>query len=168
MKRKKGFRAFFIFAFISFILLNGCGYSVHRYSSLPFTEIKIGLIENRTLEPRLQDKLHKALTEEFLNHGISINPAAGLKITGIIHNFDMVVLSEKNGVAVEYQIVIKADFRIIDEKGDIKDIKNISSPFIVSFSGAEEFGRLLANRDVAEERALSDVAMQIVGSLIYK
>lgn len=165
MKIKKSFSLFYL---LLFILLCSCGYSMHRYSSLPFTEIKIGLIENRTLEPKLQDKLHKSLTEEFLNHGISINPAAGLKITGIIHSFDMMTLSEKKGVAVEYQVIIKADFRIIDEKGDIKDIKNISSPFIVPFTGSEDFGRLLANRDAAMERALSDVAMQIIGSLIYK
>ena len=80
----------------------------------------------------------------------------------------MITLSEKKGVAVEYQVIIRADFRIIDEKGDIKDIKNISSPFIVSFTGSEDFGRLLANRDAAMEKALSDVAMQIIGSLIYK
>lgn len=155
-------------AFVSIVLLNNCGYSIHGHDALPFTEIKIGLIENKTLEPKLQDKLHKALTEEFLKQGIRINPAAKLKLTGIIHKFNMVSLSTKKGITIEYRVIINADFKLLDEKGDIKEIKNISSPFIVSFTGSEDFGRLLANKDIAEEKALSDVAMQIVGSLIYR
>lgn len=157
-----------IIAFVSIVLLNNCGYGIHKHTALPFTEIEIGLIENKTLEPRLQDRLHTALTEEFIKQGISINPSAKLKLTGIIHKFQMLTLSEKKGVTIEYRVIIKADFRLLDDKGEIKEIKNIRSPFIVSFAGSEDFGRLLANKEIAEERALRDVAMQIVGSLIYR
>lgn len=154
--------------FISLFFLNSCGYSIHRYSELPFKEIKLGLIENKTLEPKLQDKLHKALTEEFLKHGIMIEPDANLKLTGIIHKFSLDGLSEKRGVVIEYKAVINADFMLTDEKGETKHIKNISSPFIVSMSGSSDFGSLIANKDLAETRAMNDVAMEIVGALIYK
>ncbi|OGW25462.1 MAG: hypothetical protein A2X59_11935 [Nitrospirae bacterium GWC2_42_7] len=154
--------------FISLIFLNSCGYSIHRYSELPFKEIKIGLIENKTLEPKLQDKLHKALTEEFLKHGIMIEPDADLKLSGIIHKFSLDGLSEKNGVVIEYKAIINVDFMLTDEKDETRFIKNISSPFIVSMTGSNDFGSLIANKDLAETKAMKDVAMEIVGALIYK
>lgn len=157
-----------VFAFALLFLFNSCGYSVFRHSSLPFTEIAISHIENKTLEPKLQDKLHKALTEEFLRQGISVNPSAGHKLAGVIREFGMVSLSEKKGITIEYRVDVKADFSLFSGEGKKIEIKNISSPFIVSFVGSEDFGTLLANRDVAEEKALKEVAIQIVSELIYK
>ena len=159
---------FSLIMLISLFFLNSCGYSIHRYSQLPFKEIKIGLIENKTLEPKLQDKLHKALTEEFLKQGIMLEPEADLKLTVIIHKFSLEGLSEKNGITVEYRAIINADFMLTDEKGETKHIKNISSPFIVAMTGSSDFGSLIANKDLAETKAMQDVAMEIVGALIYK
>ncbi len=154
--------------FLCASFLAGCGYSIHRHADLPFTSIRIGDIENRTLEPKLQDKLHRALTEEFMKQGVSVDPSAPLELKGTIHRFQMSGLSEKAGVIIEYQVNIRADFRVTDEKGAVKEIKNIDSPFIVSFTGSQDIGMLLANRDIAEEKAARDVAMQVVRALIYR
>jgi hypothetical protein len=159
---------FFFIPVLFLVLLNGCGYSIHRQASLPFREIGIGSIENRTLEPKLQDKLHRALVEEFRKQGISVTPAAANRITGVISNFNMVGLSEKEDIVVEYSVMVNADFGVVDREGKVRELKNISSPFIVSFTGSEDLGRLLATRDMAVERAMRDIAMQIVGALIYK
>lgn len=150
------------------LFVTGCGYSIHGQASLPFREIGIGDIENRTLEPKLQDKLHRALVEEFRKQGISVTPSAEYRITGVINNFNMVGLSEKEDIVVEYSVIVNADFRLVDREGKVREIKNITSPFIVSFTGSEDLGRLLATREIAEERALRDIAMEIVGVLIYK
>lgn len=166
--KQKNCWSLFILTFFLASLFTGCGYSIYRHADLPFTELSIGMIDNRTLEPKLQDKLHRALTEEFLKQGISVDPAANLKLKGVIHYFQMSGLSEKAGVIVEYQVNITADFTVTDQKGSIKEIKKINSPFIVSFSGSQDIGMLLANRDLAEEKAARDVAMQIVRALIYK
>ena len=74
MKRKHGIAGRLILwsVLAGAFLLSGCGYSVHRQSDLPFSEIQIGTIENKTLEPKLQDKLHTALTEEFMQNGIMV------------------------------------------------------------------------------------------------
>lgn len=150
------------------IFLGGCGYSVHRHSSLPFTEISLGPIENKTHEPKLQDKLHRALIREFLKQGIGINPSAGHKLSGVINNFSMIGLSDKDGITVEYRVVVDADFKFIDGEGNTRDMKNIGAPFIVSLTGSEDLGKLLAAREVAQKRALNDIAMEIAGMLIYK
>jgi outer membrane lipopolysaccharide assembly protein LptE/RlpB len=149
------------------LLLSGCGYSIYGHSELPFTAVQIRTIENKTLEPKLQDKLYKSLTEEFIKNGIMVSPVADTKLSAVIHTFDMTVLSEKNEIAVDYRVVIRADFTLEDKEGK-KELKKIESPFIVSFASSGDLNTLLAKKELAEEKALKDVAMRIVGALIYK
>jgi outer membrane lipopolysaccharide assembly protein LptE/RlpB len=166
-KRKTVPYLFLVLAGIA-VIAAGCGYSVHRKADLPFREITIGKIENRTLEPKLQDKLHRALVQEFAKNGIAVQPGAKARISGVINNFDMVSLSEKDDITVEYRIMVDAAFTFRDEGGSVRELKKTESPFIVSFSGSRNMADLLASRDVAEERAMADIAMEVVGRLIYQ
>jgi hypothetical protein len=149
------------------MLTAGCGYSVYGKSSLPFTEIRIGKIENRTPEPKLEDKLYQALVEEFAKNGIAVTPGAARSISGVVRSYNMVSLSEKNDITVEYRVMVDAEFMFQDADGGAREIKT-GLPFIVSFSGTGTMGDLLANRDVAETHAMADIAMEVVGALIYK
>ena len=149
------------------LLTAGCGYSVYNRASLPFTEIRIGNLDNMTLEPKLQDKLHQALVEEFAKYGVAVTPGAAPVLSGVIRNFSMVSLSEKNDVTVEYRFIIGVDFTYQDSTGKIREIKDRGLPFIVSFSGAGALQDLLANKTVAEQKAMSDLAKSIIGALIY-
>ena len=149
------------------LLTAGCGYSVYNRASLPFTEIRIGNLDNMTLEPKLQDKLHQALVEEFAKYGVAVTPGAAPVLAGVIRNFSMVSLSEKNDVTVEYRFIIGVDFTYQDSTGKIREIKDRGLPFIVSFSGAGALQDLLANKTVAEQKAMSDLAKSIIGALIY-
>lgn len=155
------------FSLISALILSGCGYSVYRQAALPFTSIQIGTIENKTLDPKLQDKLYAALTEEFMKNGIMVGTGADTKLSAVINTFDMFVLSEKEGLTVEYRVVISAGFTI-EAKDREKELKKIDSPFIVSLTASEKLSTLLAVKDLAEEKALRDIAMRVVGALIYK
>lgn len=170
MRRKYGIPARLVLlgSLVSVLLLSGCGYSVYRHGDLPFTDIQIGTIENKTLEPKLQDKLHAALTEEFMKNGIRVNPYAETKISAVVNAFDMSILSERQGITIEYRITISADFIVEYKDGRKKEFKNIDSPFIVSLASSESLATLLAKKELVEERALRDVAMRIVGGLIYK
>lgn len=149
-------------------LLAGCGYSIHRHASLPFREINIGRIDNATVEPKLQDKLSTALTEEFTRQGILVTPEAQLNLSGRITKFQMISLSEKGGVTVEYRVIVNADFTMTDAKGKVLETRHVSSPFIVSFTGTGDLTNLLASRDVAEKKAMADLSEELVGTLIYK
>jgi outer membrane lipopolysaccharide assembly protein LptE/RlpB len=153
---------------IAALVAAGCGYSVHPQSALPQKEISIGLIDNRTMEPKLQDKLQRALTEEFMKQGIRVSRGAEYKITGTVNSFDLVGLSEKGGVTVEYRVTISAEFRLLDREGRAVAVKNISSPFIVALTDQGDLGRLLALKDTAEERAMADIAMEIVGAFMFR
>ena len=157
------------FLVLSLFTFYGCGYAIHGKVSLPFDSIQVGKIENTTLEPKLQDKLQMALTEEFLKQGIDVNPNAGYKLSGMINQFELRILSEKGGIATEYEVVIKGDFSLVDPSGNTEDFKNLGSPFIVSFQSSDtlELEKVLASKEIVSERAIRDMALEIVSSLIY-
>ena len=155
-------------AYLAVVMTEGCGYAIHRKADLPFTEIRVGKIENLSLEPKLQDKLHKALVREFAKNGITVTPSAGNVLSGVVRRFEMASLSEKKDITVEYRITIDADFTYGDNEGHVREIKRVMSPFIISFQGAKDMAMLLGSRDIAEDRAAADIAMEIVGALIYK
>ena len=148
--------------------LAGCGYTLHGKASLPFDSIQIGSIENTTVEPKLQDRLYQLLTEEFLKQGIRVSPEADHILNGTINLFDLRILSEKKGIATEYEVVIGGDFQLIIPSGDIQKLERIRSPFIVSFKSQELLEDVIANKERASEKALRDMAFEIVGNIIYR
>jgi outer membrane lipopolysaccharide assembly protein LptE/RlpB len=168
MKIQKLYYILLLLSCSLFLVLSGCGYSLHTKASLPFDAIRIGTIENKTLEPKLQDGLNRSLTGEFLKQGISVQNNAGYKLEGVIRQFELRVLSEKSEVASEYEVTIKGDFRLVDPAGKIKEFKNIGSPFIVSFYGSGKLNELIAYKEQASERALKDMAAEIVATFLYR
>jgi len=150
------------------LCLIGCGYSIQNKATLPFQAIQIGKIENVTIEPKLQDILYRALTDEFLKHGVVVNRDAGYKLNGRINHFELLILSEKSDIATEYEVVIKGNFTLTDPSGKIKELKNTGSPFIVSFTGPGPLNDLIASKEKASEKAMRDMAMEIVGIIIYQ
>ncbi|GAB4488201.1 MAG: hypothetical protein OHK006_18360 [Thermodesulfovibrionales bacterium] len=149
-------------------LCSACGYGVHGRADLPITEVAIGAIENRTLEPKVQDKLHRALVEEFTKNGIQVRNTADHTITATVKTFEMHILTEKKDIAVEYRITVNADFVIRGPDGKVRLLRNISSPFMVTLTESNALETLLARKEIAEERAMRDISMEVVGSLIYR
>ena len=147
---------------------SSCGYSLHTKASLPFQSIQIVRIENKTVEPKLQDRLYTALTEEFLKEGIAVSPQAGYKLSCTIYHFELKILAEESNVATEYEVIIKGNFELTDPSGKKKEFKDIGAPFIVSFAGAGPLDELLASKEVASDTAIKDMATEIVGVLIYR
>jgi len=165
-------RYIFIFLFFtvycSLFTLFGCGYTLQSRTALPFNAIQIEGIENRTVEPKLQDKFYRAITEEFLKYGVSIQPGAGYKLSGTINRYELHVLSERRDVAVEYKVIIKGDFKFVGPSGETREVKDIGSPFIVSFPVSGALESALAFKELASERAIRDMAMEVAAALIYQ
>jgi hypothetical protein len=156
-----------IAASVLLVVVSGCGYTLQGRSALPFDEIAVERIENKTVEPKLEDYLYTALTEEFLRKGIAVNPGAGHRLSGSINRFDLRMLSEKSDIAAEYEVIMKGVFSLTDPSGNTREFRDISPPFIVSFSGFGPLEVLTASKEQASKKAIRDIAMQIVAALLY-
>lgn len=149
-------------------VLSGCGYSVQKKSDLPFDSILVGKIENKTVEPKLQDKFSKQLSETLLEYGFALYPYAQYILEGEIASFRIEPLMEKDLIATQYRVIIKAEFRIKDLKGNQVFPLKIDSPFIVYFSSFEGLERVLIAKDSATDKAIKDLAQEVVRFIIYK
>lgn len=150
----------------SLFTLSGCGYTLQGKETLPFTSVKIGRIENKTFEPKLEDKFQKALADELMKNGIMISKSAGYVISGTINNFSLTPLSEKEGVASEYEVIIKAKFFLTFQDGKVKELRN-SGVFTVSFSGLGNIENIVAAKEQAAETAMRNLASEIRAGIVY-
>lgn len=166
--RGKDFTLYTLCSMLIALSFFGCGYTLQSRTTLPFDSIEIQGIENKTVEPKLQDMFYRAVTEEFLKYGVSVQSHADYKLSGTIDHYKLNVLSERSGVAVEYEVIIRGDFRLVGPSGNARNIKNIGSPFIVSFPVSGPLEDALAFKEVASERAVRDMAMEVVAAFIYQ
>ena len=149
------------------LTLSGCGYTLQGRDTLPLTSVKIGRIENRTFEPKLEDKFQKALADELIRNGIMISKSAGHVISGTIDDFSLKPLSEKEGVASEYEVIIKANFFLTFPDGKVKELRN-KGVFTVSFSGSGNIENIVAAKEQAAETAMRNLASEIRAGIVYQ
>lgn len=150
------------------LCLIGCGYTLQGKSNIPYERIAIGVIENSTFEPKLQDRLNRILTETLLEYSIEVDPGATHRIDGKISRFELRVLSEKDLVASEYEVVITASFSLTDTRsGSTLSLGEISSPFAHYFSSIGAIENVLFKKEIASDRALKDLSQELARRIIY-
>ena len=145
----------------------GCGYTIQGKKNLPFQTIAINKLVNKTFEPKLEDRMQTALVNELMIEGFVIDSSSGYKINGAITQFELRTLSEKSGVATEYEVIIRGDFNLMDPSGKTRELRN-HGVFIVSFSSSEQLQTVMALKELAAERALRDLSSAIVASIMYQ
>lgn len=150
------------------VLLSGCGYSVHGKADLPFRAITIMPVENKTLEPKLQDRLNRILTDTFMEYGFDVRPAAPYTLSGSVTDFTLQVLSERDLTASEYAIIIKADFEFRDGDGKAAKLVGVGSPFVTYFSATGKLENVIAEKEVATDRALQDLSEELLRRVLYQ
>lgn len=169
MKNSKLSGFLLIIAVHSLLLtLSGCGYTLKTRADLPFEQISIGRIENKTIEPKLQDRFSRILAETLLEYGFYLNSPAKYMIEGDIEHFELRPLSEKLLTVVEYQVIIKGNFRLIDtESGKARPIVT-GDPFITYFVPKGKLEDVLANKELATNDAIKNLSQELVRQLIYE
>jgi hypothetical protein len=148
------------------LLVAGCGYTIHGRSDLPFPSIAFGKIVNRTFEPRIEDRMHAALADELIRSGFLIDGKSGYRLNGDITALDLRTLSEKSGVAVEYEVLVRGNFKLVGPSGKAKELRH-RGVFIVSFPSTDSLQNVIALKERAIEKALRDLSIEIVASIIY-
>jgi hypothetical protein len=155
---------YLLLAAMSALLVVSCGYSLRK--STPMSAMRLGAIENKTYEPRLQDLLFEALSVELQKQGIRVDSGAAHAITGTIDKFIVVPTAEKDDVTIQWELIIEGSFFLTSPDGAKKPLRK-SNIFIVTFGGEGPLEQVLASREVAIEKALRDLARELVTSAIY-
>jgi hypothetical protein len=150
------------------IFASGCGYTLQTRQNLPFQEIELGRIQNLTHEPKLEDRLARALATTFPEYGIEISPSARYRMEADITGFELNVLSEQSLYAAEYQVRAITTVRIIDRQTNKVTTLSSSGPFVTYFRTTGGIEAVLAGKDLAVERGMRDIAQDILHRVIYQ
>ena len=163
--RKSGIFYLLLMTFYS-LLFNACGYLMVGSSFLTFDSINIKHIDNRTYEPRLEEKLHNALSEEFINHGIRADgPAADITLEAVITRFELGAIGAVDERVREQEIIMLVDIKVID-KDDVIEFKSMGSPIMITFQTTGTVSQTVDRRDRATIKASREIAKDIVSRII--
>jgi uncharacterized lipoprotein YajG len=149
---------------VSAALLSGCGYSIKR--SLPVKSVRLGRVENRTYEAKLQDRFYEALTRELTKNGIRVSKGAEHEIHGRIDALRLKSSAEQDELTVLYEITIDGEFFLKGPGGSEKRLKG-TGEFIVTFTSSGELAKVMSNKETAIRQVLEDIAEEIVDSIIH-
>ncbi|MBN2654388.1 MAG: hypothetical protein JXR79_04665 [Nitrospirae bacterium] len=137
-------------------------------ADLPFQDIAIGKIENKTYEPKLQDRFNTALADMFAEYGFNLTSSARYRLEGEILKFELTPTAEQNLVAAQYEVRIASNFRLYDTqtKSSIQ-LMNVSSPFLQSFGSTGSIGNVMASKETSTVAAMRDIARSLVSNIVY-
>ncbi|GBE03205.1 hypothetical protein BMS3Abin09_00116 [bacterium BMS3Abin09] len=150
------------------LFISSCGYRVVGSTLLPFESINIKHVKNVTYEPRLEDRLHLALSREFTNQGIDVN-TAGSEVTleATVTNFELGAIGAVDEIIKEQELIMTVDIRIVD-RGEITEFKSMTSPIKITFQSTGTVSDSVAHMETAIDKASSEIAKEIVGRIILK
>lgn len=145
-------------------VLGSCGYSMQKTGAVD--SVRMGEIVNRTFEPKLGDRLATALAGALMESGIRLDDGSPYTLSGRIEKFELRSLAEKGGVSVLYEVRISGDFFLDGPGGSRRKLRN-SGLFIVTFSSEGALAGVLAGKEQAAMKALSDLSEELVASILY-
>jgi outer membrane lipopolysaccharide assembly protein LptE/RlpB len=152
----------------SFFLLSSCGYHLIGSRLLPFNSITIKQVQNKTYEPGLEEKLHIALSKEFISQGIEIQRAGGdVEMEATINNFELGSIGAIDDKIKEQSIIMRVYIKL-DDHGDITEFKSMESPIKITFQTTGTVTESVAHKEIAAEKACNEIAKEIVGRIILK
>lgn len=162
------FRTEKILSIITLLSVAACGYSLRDASHLPFQTVNIVSITNKTEEPNIEDIMAEKLAEEFGRQGIGISGSSPYNLTGEITEFSLRAVAAKNEFSREYEVVVRADFRITGPDGFLRSYLSKTSPFIESFVAERALNAVVSLKEIATETAVGHLADALVTELIYR
>ncbi|MBC8412983.1 MAG: hypothetical protein ISR96_04785 [Nitrospira sp.] len=149
-------------------VLLSCGYRIIGSTVLPFSSIIIKPVENRTYEPGLQDRLHSALSREFINLGISVNRIESpVVLEASVIAFTLGAVGSINEVIKEQELVMKVDIRLTDHER-VTEFRAMASPIKITFLAAGTVSETVAEKERAIEKASEEIAKETISKIIVQ
>ena len=145
---------------------------------LPFNSITIKQVQNKTYEPRLEEKLHNALSREFITQGINIVPAdrpdtlgrvpdSGIVLETRITTFELRTIAAVDEQVKEQEIIMLVDVTIID-KNTMSEFKAVKSPLQITYQATGTVSEADARKDIAIDKACTEIAREIADKITIK
>ncbi len=151
-----------------FFILSSCGYSVIGSRHLPFDSINIKTVVNKTYEPRLEDRLHNALSEEFLAQGIKVvSSGAAAALDAEVATFVLKTIAAVDERVKEQEMIIKVDVRLAEE-GKITEFRSLQSPIRITFDTTGSISEYVIQKERAIDKAFNEISKEIVSKIIIR
>lgn len=163
---------------ISYLLVSSCGYHIIGSKYLPFDSIVIRPVQNMTYEPKLKEKLHNALSREFITQGINIVPAdrpdtlgkvpdSGIVLEARITTFELRTIAAVDEQVKEQEIIMLVDVTIID-KNTMSEFKAVRSPLQITYQATGTVSEANVRKDMAIDKACTEIAKEIADKITMK
>lgn len=133
---------------------------------MPFSSVAINPVKNQTYEPHLEDKLHNALSREFIMQGIKTMPSRGdIELEAVITTFELSTIATINEKVQEQEITMKIDIKITN-KGKIAELKSVKSPIKITFQSTGTATDAVVQKERAIDKACTEIAREVIGKII--
>ncbi len=152
----------------SILLLASCGYHLVGSKPLPFNSVTIQQIKNMTYEPRLEEKLHNALSREFITQGIRVKSSGGdVDVEAAITTFELKAIASIDERVQEQSIIMKVNVKISD-KDRVTEFIGMQSPIRITFMTIGTITESVVLKEKATEKAFLEIAKEIISKLIIR
>jgi hypothetical protein len=164
--RTEKYAGIWIALLISCVLLMSCGYHLVGSRLLPFNSITIEPVKNTTYEPRLEERMNIALSNEFINQGIEIKASGGdAYLETTITEFALGAIGAVDETVKEQEIIMHADLKLTSD-GKVTEFKSIASPIKITFQTTGTVSQAAARKEFSTEKACREIAREIVSKVI--
>ncbi|MDO8281373.1 MAG: LPS assembly lipoprotein LptE [Thermodesulfovibrionia bacterium] len=158
----------FLLLVFPFLLISSCGYSIIGSKNLPFNSITIRQVQNNTYEPRLEDRLHYALSKEFLAHGVKVMSAGGdVSLDTTIATFMLSTIAAVDERVKEQELLLRVDMRLTDN-GSITEFTSVESPIRITFETTGSVSEYVVQKQRAIDKAFTEISREIVSRIIIR
>jgi outer membrane lipopolysaccharide assembly protein LptE/RlpB len=157
--------------YLLLVTLYGCGYHIVGSTSIPFDNIVIRPVQNKTYEPGLEDVMHHALSREFITQGINVKSLGSLDnmavLETVIRDFSLNTVAVSDDEVKEQSVVMKVDFRLIEDSRVI-EFNSVKSPIKITFQAAGSVTESVIEKQKAIERVTQEIARELVSRIVLR
>ncbi len=155
---------FLIFCFF----FSSCGYHMVGSKHLHFASVTIKPVQNRTYEPKLEENMHRALSEKFISQGIKVLAKNGeITIETVIKTFELGSIAAIDENVQEQSVTMRVDVRIL-EKERVIEFVAMESPIRITFQTTGSVSESVIRKERAIDKASSEIAKEIVGTMVLR
>lgn len=148
------------------LLVPSCGYHIIGSRSLPFQSITIRPVQNKTYEPGLEERLHNALSTEFMNQGIGVTTSGGnVELEAVITLFQLGAIGVVDETVKEQELLMRTDIKVSDN-GRVMEFENATSPIKITFQSTGTVSESVSQKERAADKACREIAKEIVSRII--